>query len=86
MMTIVATAQLQGLDHAPAPRVRPLPQTARPRRGLFSRLIHTFRAWSDRLHDRAVLLRLDDRLLADIGFTRYEMEVLLSRPRSINDA
>jgi len=82
MMTILAASQLpsqlQRLDYTPPSRA--LPQATHRQRSRISRLMGAFRAWSDRLHDRDMLLRLDDRLLADIGFTRHEIEVLARRP------
>lgn len=40
----------------------------------------TVRTWTDRRRQRAALARLDDRLLADIGITRFQAACEAARP------
>jgi uncharacterized protein YjiS (DUF1127 family) len=44
------------------------------------RMIATVREWRRRVHGRAELGKLDDRMLKDIGLTRAEAEFLSNKP------
>jgi len=44
------------------------------------RLLATWREWRRRVHSRAELAGLDDRMLKDIGLTRGDAEFLSNKP------
>jgi uncharacterized protein YjiS (DUF1127 family) len=43
-------------------------------------VVATLREWRRRMHDRADLARLDDRMLKDIGLSRTDAEFLINKP------
>ena len=47
---------------------------------LLARPFDFFSAWNARSRDHAQLLDLDDRMLADIGISRREVEKMASQP------
>jgi uncharacterized protein YjiS (DUF1127 family) len=49
-------------------------------RDIAVRILTTWRGWRRRAHDRAELVRLDDRMLKDIGLTRSDAEFLSNKP------
>jgi len=49
-------------------------------RDIAVRILTTWREWRRRAHDRAELVRLDDRMLKDIGLTRSDAEFLSNKP------
>ncbi len=57
---------------------RPL-SLARPGRPV-QRLVRLLRQWQQNARSRRQLASLDDRLLADVGISRSEREVELSKP------
>ena len=44
------------------------------------RIARTLREWRRRIHDRARLAELDERMLKDIGLTRADAEFLINKP------
>jgi len=44
------------------------------------RISKTLRDWRRRMHDRARLAELDERMLKDIGLTRVDAEFLINKP------
>ena len=48
--------------------------------GAVSRIPATLREWRRRVHDRARLAELDERMLKDIGLTRADAEFLINKP------
>ena len=48
--------------------------------GLVTRAVDLLLTWSDRMRQRRHLAELDDRLLQDIGVSRADIEVEISRP------
>ena len=44
------------------------------------RISTTLRDWRRRMHDRARLAELDERMLKDIGLTRVDAEFLINKP------
>lgn len=56
--------------------------TTRPRAALpiYYRWRLTVRSWTERQRQRQALAALDDRLLADIGVTRYEVAREVAKP------
>src|SRR5215472_13028620 len=55
-------------------------QQRRAVRDIAVRILTTWREWRRRAHDRAELVRLDDRMLKDIGLTRSDAEFLSNKP------
>lgn len=45
-----------------------------------NRIPATIREWRRRMHDRARLAELDERMLKDIGLTRADAEFLINKP------
>ncbi len=58
----------------------PSPAIAAPRPGLLDRLLTQLRDWDRLARDRQRLAELDDRALADIGFTRERALAEAARP------
>jgi uncharacterized protein YjiS (DUF1127 family) len=44
------------------------------------RMLTTLREWRRRVHDRARLAELDERMLKDIGLTHADAEFLINKP------
>jgi uncharacterized protein YjiS (DUF1127 family) len=55
-------------------------RAGRRRAGAIARLLLRFRSWRRRAKDRAQLAALDNRMLADIGLTSAEAEILSQKP------
>jgi len=72
-----ATLPLPGRGFGAAPRGRLL---ARGAASWLRQVRDTFRLWQDRVSGRQQLLRLDERVLRDIGITRLEAEAEASKP------
>ena len=71
--------------HFPAPRSAAAVAATRTRTALddlgdaAQSFVATLRVWRRRLHERDQLSRMDDRLLKDIGITRAEKRLYVSR-------
>ncbi|MGH6902628.1 MAG: DUF1127 domain-containing protein [Geminicoccaceae bacterium] len=72
-----ATVPLPGRGFGAAPREHLVSRRAASWPG---QVRATLRLWQDRVSGRQQLLRLDDRVLRDIGITRLQAEAAASKP------
>jgi uncharacterized protein YjiS (DUF1127 family) len=68
------------MSHAKAMTGRPNPLSGPRLSELFRHAFDTLLTWRDRWEQRRRLLRLDDRMLRDIGMTRDQARALSRRP------
>jgi len=76
-MVMRLAPSLKTVDYPGRTQLTATPRTALP---IHYRWWMTVRGWTERQRQRHALAALDDRLLADIGVTRYEVAREVAKP------